>query len=149
LSCAPTARSISSPIWRASASRSAKWGSGTAADAAVFLQTAGFKEKDLTRKFLRPGAAAEELKSGDIDAFFLVGGYPIPAIANLAATIPIRLVGFEDPLLDRLKKDFAFYYRSAIPGGTYTPAMMTLQNPSAFMPCGWSTPMPIRIWSIR
>jgi TRAP transporter TAXI family solute receptor len=95
-------------------------GSGTAADAAVFLQTASFKEKDLTRKFLRRSAAAEELKSGDIDAFFLVGGYPIPAIANLAATIPIRLIGLEDPLLDRLKKDFAFYYRAVIPGGTYS-----------------------------
>jgi TRAP transporter TAXI family solute receptor len=94
-------------------------GSGSAADAAVFLQTAGFKEKDLTRKFLRPGPAAEELKSGDIDAFFLVGGYPIPAIGTLAATIPIRLVGFEDPLLDRLKKDFTSYYRTVIPGGTY------------------------------
>jgi TRAP transporter TAXI family solute receptor len=94
-------------------------GSGTAADAAVFLQTAGFKDKDLTRKFLRPGPAAEELKSGDIDAFFLVGGYPIPAIGNLAAMVPIRLVEFEDPLLDRLKKDFTFYYRAMIPGGTY------------------------------
>ena len=94
-------------------------GSGTAADAAVFLQTIGFKEKDLTRKFLRPGPAAEELKSGDIDAFFLVGASPIPAIRDLAATIPIRLIGFEDPLLDRLKKDFAFYHRAVIPGGTY------------------------------
>lgn len=94
-------------------------GSGTAADAAVFLQTAGFKEKDLTRKFLRPGPAAEELKSGDIDAFFLVGASPVPAIRDLAATIPIRLIGFEDPLLDRLKKDFAFYHRTVIPAGTY------------------------------
>jgi len=94
-------------------------GSGTAADAAVFLSTAGFREKDLTRKFLRPGPAAEELKSGEIDAFFLVGGYPIPAIRDLASTIPIRLVSFEDPLLDRLKKDFAFYHRAVIPAGLY------------------------------
>jgi uncharacterized protein len=94
-------------------------GSGTAADAAVFLQAAGLKEKDLTCKFLRPGPAAEELKSGDIDAFFLVGGYPIPAIGDLATTIPIRLVVFEDSLLDRLKKDFTYYYRTVIPGGTY------------------------------
>jgi hypothetical protein len=94
-------------------------GSGTSADAAVFLSTAGFREKDLTRKFLRPGPAAEELKSGDIDAFFLVGGYPIPVIRDLAATIPIRLIAFEDPLLDRLKRDFTSYFRAVIPGGTY------------------------------
>jgi uncharacterized protein len=94
-------------------------GSGTAADAAVFLQTAGFKEKDVTRKFLRPGPAGEELKSGEIDAFFLVGGSPIPAIRDLAATIPIRFVALDEPLLDRLKKDFPFYHRAVIPGGTY------------------------------
>jgi uncharacterized protein len=94
-------------------------GSGTAADAAVFLATAGFKEKDVMRKFLRPGPAAEELKAGDIDAFFLVGGYSIPAIRDLAATVPIRLVPFDEALLDRLKKDFPFYHRAVIPGGTY------------------------------
>jgi TRAP transporter TAXI family solute receptor len=94
-------------------------GSGTAADAAVFLSTAGFREKDVTRKFLRPGPAAEELKSGDIDALFLVGGYPIPAIRDLAATIPIRLVSFDDTLLERVKKDFPFYHRAVIPAGTY------------------------------
>jgi uncharacterized protein len=94
-------------------------GSGTAADAAVFLATAGFKERDVTRKLLRPGPAVEELKSGDIDAFFLVGGSPVPAIRDLAATVPIRLVSFEEPLLDRLKKDFPFYHRAVIPAGTY------------------------------
>ena len=94
-------------------------GSGTAADAAVFLATAGFKEKDVTRKFLRPGPAAEELKSGEIDAFFLVGGYPIPAIRDVAATTPVRLVSFDEHLLDRVKKDFPFYHRAVIPAGTY------------------------------
>ena len=94
-------------------------GSGTSADAAVFLSGAGFREKDLTRKFLRPGPAAEELKSGEIDAFFLVGGYPVPAIRDLASTIPIRLVPFEDALLDKLKKDFSFYHRAVIPAGIY------------------------------
>jgi len=94
-------------------------GSGTSADAAVFLSGAGFREKDLTRKFLRPGPAAEELKSGDIDAFFLVGGFPVPAIRDLAATIPIRLVPIEGELVDRLKQDFSFYHRAVIPAGLY------------------------------
>jgi uncharacterized protein len=94
-------------------------GSGTAADAVVFLSSAGFREKDLIRKFLRPGPAAEELKSGEIDAFFLVGGSPVPAIRDLASTIPIRLVPFDDALLDKLKKDFSFYHRTVIPAGLY------------------------------
>src|SRR5712692_10092114 len=36
-------------------------GSGTAADAAVVLAAAGLGDKDITRKYLRPGPAAEEI----------------------------------------------------------------------------------------
>ena len=94
-------------------------GSGTAADAAVILSAAGFTEDDLKRKFLRPGPAAEELKGGSIDAFFLVGGYPVPAIRDLAASTPIRLVPIEGAVVDSLAKDFAFYRRTEIPAGSY------------------------------
>src|SRR6266699_821954 len=95
-------------------------GSGTAADAAVLLAAAGLGgEKDLKRKYLRPGPAAEELKGGSIDAMFLVGGYPVPAIRELAASSPIRLVPIEGKIVDGLKKDFSFYTRTEVPAGSY------------------------------
>ena len=95
-------------------------GSGTAADAAVLLAAAGLGgEKDLKRKYLRPGPAAEELKGGSIDAMFLVGGYPVPAIRELAASAPIRLVPIEGKIVDGLKKDFSFYTRTEVPAGSY------------------------------
>ena len=94
-------------------------GSGSAADAAVLLAAAGFREKELTRRYLRPGPAAEELKDGTLDAFFLVGGYPVPAIRDLAAAIPLRLVPIEGKIVDILKQDFHFYSQSDIPAGTY------------------------------
>ncbi len=94
-------------------------GSGSAADAAVLLTAAGLDQKDVTRKNLRPGPAAEELKAGTLDAFFLVGGYPVPAIRDLAAALPIRLVPIEGKIIDALKKDFSFYYLSEIPAGSY------------------------------
>jgi len=94
-------------------------GSGTAADAKVLLAAAGFGEHDLTRKYLRPGPAAEELKSGDLDAFFLVGGTPIPAIRDLAKSTPIRLIPLDGEIVDKLKKDFSFYNRGVIPAGAY------------------------------
>lgn len=94
-------------------------GSGTAADAAVLLEAAGLGETDLTRKYLRPGPEAEELKAGTLDAFFLVGGYPVPAIRDLAAGVPIRLIPIEGKLIDALHKDFSFYYPTEIPAGTY------------------------------
>jgi TRAP transporter TAXI family solute receptor len=94
-------------------------GSGTAADAAVVLEAAGLSEKDLTRKYLRPGPAAEELKTGTLDAMFLVGGYPVPAIRDLAASVPVRLVQIEGNFVDALRKDFSFYRLTNIPAGSY------------------------------
>jgi len=94
-------------------------GSGSAADGAVLLAAAGFGEHDLTRKHLRPGPASEALKDGTLDAFLVVGGYPVPAIRGLAAAVPIRLVPIDGKIVDTLKKDFRFYYPTEIPGGDY------------------------------
>lgn len=94
-------------------------GSGSAAGSAILLAAAGFSEADPVRKFLRPGPAAEELRAGTIDAFFLVGGYPVPAIRDLAAAIPIRLVPIEGAVVEEVKKDFTYYKLTAIPGGSY------------------------------
>jgi uncharacterized protein len=94
-------------------------GSGSAADAAVILAAAGLDGKNVTRKNLRPGPAAEELKAGTLDALFLVGGYPVPAIRDLAAAVPIRLVPIEGQVVDALKKDFSFYSLAEIPAGSY------------------------------
>jgi TRAP transporter TAXI family solute receptor len=94
-------------------------GSGTAADAAIVLAAAGLGESDLTAKYLRPGPAAAELKAGTLDAMFLVGGYPIPVIRDLAAAMPIRLVPIEGKVVAELRKDFMYYYPTAIPAGSY------------------------------
>jgi hypothetical protein len=94
-------------------------GSGSTVGAQILLSAAGFKETDIGRKYLRPGRAGEELKAGTIDAFFLIGGYPVPAIRDLAATIPLRLVPIEGPIVDALKHDFKFYGQTTIPGGIY------------------------------
>ena len=94
-------------------------GSGSAADAAVLLTAVGLDDKKVTRKNLRPGPAAEQLKAGTLDALFLVGGYPVPAIRDLAASLPIRLVPIEGKTVDALKKVFSFYYLTEIPAGSY------------------------------
>jgi uncharacterized protein len=94
-------------------------GSGTSVDARELLAAAGFGEADPIRKNLRPGPAAEELRAGTIDAFFLVGGYPVPAIRDLAVGTPIRLVPIEGEIVDRLSHDFTSYHRAVISAGTY------------------------------
>jgi uncharacterized protein len=94
-------------------------GSGTLADARIVLAAAGLTEKDLVAEYLRPGAAAAEIKDGTLDAFFLIGGIPVPAIRDLAATTPIRLIPIDDDVLERMKETSSSYRRSAIPAGTY------------------------------
>ena len=94
-------------------------GSGSAADAAVLLAAAGLSESDVTAKYLRPGPAAAEMKAGTIDAMFLVGAYPVPAIRDLAAAMPIRLVPIEGKVVEALRKDFSFYFPIEIPANSY------------------------------
>lgn len=95
-------------------------GSGTLADARVILAAGGLTEKDMTAEYLRPGVAAANIKEGTLDGFFLIGGAPVPAIRELAATAAIRLVPIDDDVLAKMKESSSSYRRSVIPAGTYS-----------------------------
>jgi uncharacterized protein len=94
-------------------------GSGTLADARMVLAAGGLAEKDMTAEYLRPGVAAANIKEGTLDAFFLIGGVPVPAIRELAAAAPIRLIPIDDDVLSKMKESSSSYRRSMIPAGTY------------------------------
>jgi TRAP transporter TAXI family solute receptor len=93
-------------------------GSGSAADAAVLFEAAGLGG-DVVQKNLRPGPGAAEVKAGTIDAMLIVGGYPVPAVRDMAASMPIRLIPVEGDVVNTLKKDFARYQVTSIPAGAY------------------------------
>jgi uncharacterized protein len=94
-------------------------GSGTLADSRIVLAASGLTEKDVTAEYLRPGAAAANIQDGTLDGFFLIGGIPVPAIRELAAATPIRLIPIDDDVLSRMKESSSSYRRSVIPAGTY------------------------------
>jgi uncharacterized protein len=94
--------------------------SGTLVDARLLLDAAGLSEKDLKPDYSRLAVAAAALDRGDLDAFFLFGGYPVPAITELAATIPVRLLPISDDVADKLMKKFHFFARDTIPAGIYS-----------------------------
>jgi uncharacterized protein len=94
-------------------------GSGSAANAAVVFEAAGLGKGDVVQKYLRPGPGAADLKAGTIDALFIIGGSPVPAVRDLAASTPIRLIPIDGEILERLNKEFAHYRVAAIPAGTY------------------------------
>jgi TRAP transporter TAXI family solute receptor len=94
-------------------------GSGTAVNGKLLLAAAGFGEDDVTRKNLSPTRAAEEIKAGTVDALIVVGSQPIPAIQELAALAPIRLLPVTGPLAAKLQHQFSFYDPVVIPAGAY------------------------------
>jgi TRAP transporter TAXI family solute receptor len=93
--------------------------SGTLADARIVLEAAGLTERDVKPDYSRLNEAADGLRAKTLDAFFVVGGYPIPAVTELAAATPIRLVPVSDEGLDKLKKRYPFFTRTTIPADAY------------------------------
>jgi len=74
--------------------------SGTLAEAKLMLEAHGLDVGLITSLNLKLASAAERLAKGEIDAFFIVGGVPLPGIAELASATPIRLVAIEGPEVD-------------------------------------------------
>jgi len=94
-------------------------GSGTLADAHVVLAAAGLTENDIAAEYLRPSASAANIIDGSLDGFFLIGGAPVPAIYELAAKLPIRLIPIGDDVLGKMRQSSSSYRRSVVPAGTY------------------------------
>jgi TRAP transporter TAXI family solute receptor len=109
--------------------------SGTLADARVVLAAAGLTEKDMTAEYLRPGVAAENVKDGTLDGFFIIAGVPVPAIRDLAAETPVRLIPVNGDVLAKMQESSASYRRSAIPPGTYPG--ITTETPSIGFDALW------------
>jgi TRAP transporter TAXI family solute receptor len=94
-------------------------GSGTAAIVGGLFTAAGFGDDDVVRKYVRPAQAAEEMKAGTVDAMILAGSYPVPAIQELAAAVPVRLVPVSGAVAARLEAQHQYFGSAVIPAGTY------------------------------
>jgi len=100
-------------------------GSGTRVDGLLVLAAYGLKTKDLQVEALSLGAAADRLRAGDLDAFFMIAGTPANAIVNLADDALITLVPLDGPNADKLRKAYPFFAKDRIPAGTYFNAAAT------------------------
>lgn len=100
-------------------------GSGTLVEARLALGAYGVRESDLTPLYIRPGSGAERVASGEIDAFFIVGGAPVGAVTVLAERRLIRLIPFAGPEADRLRTQHRFLTATVIPDGIYPGVLAT------------------------
>ncbi|MFO1057256.1 MAG: TAXI family TRAP transporter solute-binding subunit [Dongiaceae bacterium] len=94
-------------------------GSGTLITARQVLAAYKLGEKLVKPSYLSAATAAEQMRAGQLDAFFQVAGAPVPAIADLALATPVDMLPFEDDTAARLRASYPFLAIDLIASTTY------------------------------
>ncbi|MFQ6016679.1 MAG: TAXI family TRAP transporter solute-binding subunit [Kiloniellaceae bacterium] len=94
-------------------------GSGTRVDALLILEAYGLDPEDLAVYSYAAGEAADRLREGGLDGFFMVVGTPATAVSGLAEESLIDLVPIAGPEADRLREAYPFFAADRIMAGTY------------------------------
>ena len=87
--------------------------------------TFGLSENDLTAHYVKPSRASAMMDEGQLDAFFIVAGYPTGSVSELCASAGCELVPIEGPEVDALLERYPFFARDTIPAHTYRGAGQT------------------------
>ena len=93
-------------------------GSGTQVNANQILEAVGIT--DYNEQNAGFSQASEQLANGDIDAAFVVGGWPVGAIEDLANTNDVYLVPITGDNREAVKEAASWFADDTIPAGTYS-----------------------------
>ncbi|MCW5698966.1 MAG: TAXI family TRAP transporter solute-binding subunit [Rhodospirillales bacterium] len=94
-------------------------GSGTLEIARIVLNAFGVSENQLTPFFEKVGHSADMLATGELDAFFVVGGHPILALSHVAEQPGFDLLPVMGPKVSAIRKTYKFLGSDIIPAETY------------------------------
>jgi len=95
-------------------------GSGTQVNALQILESvAGLTPDDFTEENTDFTQAADQLRDGDVDAAFVVGGWPVGAVEELATTTDIDILNLDEDARDAASEDASWFADDTIPAGTY------------------------------
>lgn len=94
-------------------------GSGTLIDARIVLSIHGLTEQDLLPEYIKPDPAIHKIENNQLDAFFIVAGYPTRSVAQLAAGAGAELVPIAKPEADAMVDRWNFFTHDVVPAGTY------------------------------
>ena len=94
--------------------------SGTELNARQILECCGLGETSVQLRNDNYRQAAAALKSGEIDAFFVVAGAPTTAITDLSVNREFKLLAIDDEHYDILASKYGFYSKYPIVAGTYS-----------------------------
>ncbi len=103
-------------------------GSGTRVDALLILKAYGIDVEDFDAVSATSGIAADMLRAGELDGFFIVAGTPVNAVKFLAADSLVTLVPITGKEAETLRQTYPFFAEETVPAGTYfnVPATRTL-----------------------
>ena len=95
-------------------------GSGTQVNALQILESvAGLTPDDFDEQNTDFTQAADQIRDGDVDAAFVVGGWPVGAVEELATTTDIDILSMSADERDAARADASWFADDTIPGGTY------------------------------
>lgn len=94
-------------------------GSGTLVDARIVLGAHGLSEADIEPEYIKPDLAGERMRTGQLDAFFIVAGHPVTSIRRLAGSTDILVVPIEGEPRKTLLERHDFFSEGRIEPGTY------------------------------
>ncbi len=94
-------------------------GSGTQVNALQILDTVGLTTDDFSEQNTGFGTAADQLRDGDVDAAFIVGGWPVGAVEDLSQTVDIEILNIDAETREALLDAAEWFAEDTIPGGTY------------------------------
>jgi len=94
-------------------------GSGTELDVITVLQAYGIANDDLQMVYLKPTDAIDRLRRDELDAFFIVAGYPVSGVSALIEEGKATLIPISGPQIDSLLQESPFFTRDTIPAGAY------------------------------
>lgn len=94
-------------------------GSGTHTDALLILGTFGLGPENMELVNLSLGAAADQIREGELDGLFIVAGTPTNGVSQLADESLVTLVSFTEAEMDRLVEAYPFFSKSTVESGTY------------------------------
>lgn len=94
-------------------------GSGTRLAMVPLLTMFDMRIDSLKTVYLKTSDAIDRLRNNDLDAIFMVAGYPVEAVSTLVAEGHARVIPISDPVDNVASTDLAFFTTDSIPANTY------------------------------
>ncbi|MDB4224256.1 TAXI family TRAP transporter solute-binding subunit [Granulosicoccus sp.] len=110
-------------------------GSGTLLDVTPILTAYGLTNDDVKIVYLKPTDAIDRIRQGQLDAFFIIAGYPISGVSELVQEGKATIISIGDAAIEGLLEAFPFFTADTIPAQTYsnTSSVSTLAVPAQWV----------------